>query len=62
MLHTATEGASIAYTTDEGSNPRWKLYTGPIILTKGKTVIRARAVRIDYKDSEEAQASFILEY
>lgn len=58
MLHTATEGASIAYTTDEGENPHWKLYIGPIILTEGNTQIRAKAVRIGYKDSEELKASY----
>ncbi|MDQ6420180.1 sulfatase-like hydrolase/transferase [Paenibacillus sp. LHD-117] len=61
MLHSATQGASINYTTDEDLNPRWKLYTGPIELTEGKTVIRAKAVRIGYKDSEEATSSFVVE-
>jgi len=61
MLHSATQGASIAYTTDEDVNPRWKLYTGPIILTGGHARIRAIAVRIGYKDSEEAESTFFVE-
>lgn len=60
MLHTATQGASIAYTTDKGPKPHWKLYTGPIIMNQGSTVIRAKAVRIGYKDSEEATASYVI--
>ncbi|OXS55820.1 sulfatase [Cohnella sp. CIP 111063] len=58
MLHAATQGASIAYTTEEGEKPRWRLYTGPIPLREGSVFIRAKAVRIGYKDSEEAQASY----
>ncbi|WP_052360755.1 sulfatase-like hydrolase/transferase [Oceanobacillus manasiensis] len=61
MLHSATQGASIAYTTNEGENVHWELYTGPIPLTKGTTTIRAKAIRIGYKDSEEVQAVFKLE-
>ncbi|WP_121614310.1 sulfatase-like hydrolase/transferase [Mesobacillus foraminis] len=61
MLHSATQGASIAYTTDEVEKPRWKLYTGPIILNQGSTILRAKAVRIGYKDSEETTASYNVE-
>ncbi|RTE11484.1 sulfatase-like hydrolase/transferase [Paenibacillus whitsoniae] len=60
-LHSATQGASIAYTTDEGEAPRWKLYTGPIrLVSSGRTTIRAKAVRLGYKDSEEAVSSFVI--
>ncbi|MNY55758.1 hypothetical protein D3C86_1917650 [compost metagenome] len=62
MLHAATQGASITFTTEEGPNPRWKLYTGPIILNQGAITIRAMAVRIGYKDSEEATASYGIAY
>ncbi|MFC1558555.1 sulfatase-like hydrolase/transferase [candidate division KSB1 bacterium] len=50
-----TKGASIAYTTEEGENPHWLLYTKPVKLTKN-TKLRARAIRIGYKESEEVQA------
>ncbi|MCZ8513878.1 sulfatase-like hydrolase/transferase [Paenibacillus filicis] len=60
MLHSATQGASIAYSLDEGPEPKWKLYTGPIPINEGAAVIRAKAVRIGYKDSVEAAASFTL--
>ncbi|HZG83414.1 sulfatase-like hydrolase/transferase [Paenibacillus sp.] len=58
VLHTATQGASIAYATEEGEHPRWKLYTGPIVLTNGSVTIRAKAVRIGYRDSAETSATF----
>jgi arylsulfatase A-like enzyme len=61
MLHCATQGASIAYTTEPGDAPRWRLYTGPIVLERGETVIRARAVRLGYRDSEEAVARYTVE-
>ncbi len=52
MLHSATQGASIAYTTDEGEQPRWRLYTEPFRVPQGgKLYVRARAVRIGYQDS-----------
>ncbi|WP_159887787.1 sulfatase-like hydrolase/transferase [Paenibacillus puerhi] len=61
FLHCATQGASIAYTTEECEEPRWQLYTGPIRLNPGTTLLRAKAVRIGYKDSEEASASYLME-
>jgi N-sulfoglucosamine sulfohydrolase len=61
MLHSSTQGASIAYTTEEGAAPRWRLYTGPIVLNGGASIIRAKAVRIGYKDSDEATGSFTME-
>ena len=53
MMYCPTQGASIAYTLEEGENPHWNLYTGPLLLTGGATQIRARAVRYGYKESEE---------
>ncbi|ANE48912.1 hypothetical protein SY83_13335 [Paenibacillus swuensis] len=55
LLHTATQGASIAYTMEDGDIPRWKIYNGPIQLERGKTLVRARSVRIGFCDSEEAR-------
>jgi N-sulfoglucosamine sulfohydrolase len=63
MLHTSTQGASVAYRIvngDEGEDSRWRLYTGPIELQAGETTIRAKAVRIGYRDSEEAIGVFRL--
>ncbi|WP_208588561.1 sulfatase-like hydrolase/transferase [Gracilibacillus suaedae] len=57
-LHSATEGASIIYTLEETEHPKWKLYTGPIQLSHSSTIIRAKAVRIGYKDSEEVKGIF----
>ena len=53
QLHCSTQGASIAYTTEHGEDVRWQLYTEPLRLPKGETVIRAKAIRIGYKESDE---------
>lgn len=54
-----TEGASIAYTTEEGKNPHWLLYTKEIKLTKSAT-LKVRAIRIGYKESREVKADFVI--
>ena len=56
-LACPTHGASLAWTTEEGENPAWKIYTGAIRLAQS-SILRTKAVRIGYKESEEAQASF----
>jgi N-sulfoglucosamine sulfohydrolase len=53
-LTSATEGASIAWTTEAGDNPHWLLYTAPVRLSVPAT-IRARAVRYGYRESEVAE-------
>jgi arylsulfatase A-like enzyme len=58
LLHSATQGASLAYTTDTGERPRWQLYSGPIALPNGQTIMRVRAVRYGYAESEERTATF----
>ncbi len=58
QLHCATQGASIAYAFDSDPADQWRLYTEPLRLKSGTTLIRARAIRIGYKESEEAQAVF----
>jgi hypothetical protein len=58
QLHCATQGASIAYTFEEGDDPRWLLYSDPLRLPEGTTRIRARAIRIGYLESEEEAATF----
>lgn len=60
QLHCATQGASIAWTCEEGEKPRWRLYTAPLRLAPGTTRLRARAVRIGYADSEERCATFVV--
>jgi len=60
QLHCATQGASIAYTTEAGESPHWQLYSGPLRLAPGKTILRARAIRIGYQESEEITAKFTL--
>jgi len=58
QLHCATQGASIAYTFEQGDEARWLLYTEPLRLREGATTLRARAVRIGYKESAESTATF----
>ncbi|GLX70597.1 hypothetical protein MU1_49430 [Paenibacillus glycanilyticus] len=53
MLYCGTQGASIAYALDEGDNPHWKLYNGPITILDKNSVVRAKAIRIGYRTSEE---------
>lgn len=61
QLHCATQGASIAYTTEEGGDARWRLYTEPIRLKKGVSTVRAKACRIGYQESAESRAEFQVE-
>jgi uncharacterized sulfatase len=49
----ATEGASIAYSTEPGG--KWKLYTKEVTLAAG-VAVRAKACRLGYTDSPEVQA------
>ena len=58
QFYCATQGASMAYTFDQGENPHWLLYTGPLRLPVGETTVRARAIRIGYKESQESAATF----
>jgi len=58
-MFSATQGASVAYTTEEGEQARWHLYTGPLRVEPGETLrLRARAVRIGYAESAERTATF----
>jgi N-sulfoglucosamine sulfohydrolase len=58
QLQSGTFGASIAYSFDEGEKPRWQLYRTPLRLPIGNVHIRAKAVRIGFKDSAETIASY----
>ncbi|MCY4402297.1 MAG: sulfatase-like hydrolase/transferase [Candidatus Poribacteria bacterium] len=53
QLHCSTQGASIAYTMEQGEDVHWKLYTEPLRIPKGKTTVRTKAIRIGYKESDE---------
>jgi arylsulfatase A-like enzyme len=57
VIYVPTQGASIGYTTDAGPNPRWRLYTGPILVDRPMT-LRAKAIRYGYKESREARITF----
>ena len=60
-FYCGTEGASMAYTIGDSTDAYWKLYTGPIRLPKGKTLLRARAIRYGYKESIETRCTFLVE-
>ena len=53
-IYVPTQGASVAYTTDDGASPRWRLYTGPILVERPLT-LRAKAIRYGYKESAETR-------
>jgi len=58
QLHSATQGASIAWRTDDGDDPPgWHLYTEPLRLRRGTTTVRARAIRIGYAESDEMRVT-----
>ena len=57
VIYVPTQGASIGYTTEDGPNPRWLLYTGPIRVDAPMT-LRAKAIRYGYKESAEAKVVF----
>jgi len=58
QFYCAAQGASMAYTFEEGEDVHWQLYTAPLRLPPGETTIRARAIRIGYRESEERVATF----
>ncbi|MEM7129934.1 MAG: sulfatase-like hydrolase/transferase [Chloroflexota bacterium] len=63
QMQSSTQGASIAYTLDEGDEPHWQLHHEPLQLTSADDAIkhftvRAKAIRIGYRESEEVKATF----
>lgn len=50
---SATEGASLVYTLEEGPRPRWKLMFEPVPVM-GTATVRVKANRLGYRDSPEA--------
>jgi hypothetical protein len=56
VLYVPTQGASIGYTTEEGTSPKWRLYTGPILVDAPMT-LRAKAIRYGYKESAETRVT-----
>jgi arylsulfatase A-like enzyme len=57
VIYVPTQGASVGYTTEEGPNAKWRLYTGPI-LVKAPMTLRAKAIRYGYKESDETRVEF----
>jgi len=51
-VSSPTSGASIVYTTEEGKDARWQLYSKDIIFNR-PAVVRIKACRLGYRDSKE---------
>lgn len=56
-LSCVTEGASIAYTTEAGPAPRWRLYTGELTLERPVT-LSVKACRLGYLDSDPVVSKY----
>jgi arylsulfatase A-like enzyme len=56
-IYVPTQGASIGYTTEDGSSAKWRLYTGPILID-APVMVRAKAIRYGYKESPETRVVF----
>ncbi len=57
-LSSSTEGASIVYATESGTQPYWKLYHEPLMLPANTELLRARAIRYGFKESPELTIRF----
>ncbi|MHC4884037.1 MAG: sulfatase-like hydrolase/transferase [Planctomycetota bacterium] len=60
QMQSPTQGASIAYAFEGETDRPWRLYTEPIRLPVGTTQVRAKAIRIGYRESEETAATFLV--
>ncbi len=56
-IYVPTQGASVGYTLEEGTEAAWQLYTGPILVQSPMT-LRAKAIRYGYKESAETRVVF----
>jgi arylsulfatase A-like enzyme len=56
-ITSAVDGASIAYTFDQGPGAHWRLYTHPLTVAASAS-LRARAVRYGWAESADTVASF----
>ena len=53
-LTCPTEGVSVGYTTETGSNAHWALYSQPLTF-EGTVRLRAKATRYGYYESDETK-------
>lgn len=60
-LYNPQQGVSMVYTLQEGPSPEWKIYTTPLVLSKGRHSIRVRSFRYGYREAEEMSGDFIIE-
>jgi hypothetical protein len=57
VIYVPTQGPSVGYSTEEGPTPKWRIYTGPILVDRPMT-LRAKAIRYGYKESAETRVTF----
>lgn len=57
QLFCQTQGASLAYQFADDPREKWHLYTEPIALDKGRSRVRAKAIRLGYLPSEVREVS-----
>ena len=60
QMHCATQGASIGYTFEQGDDAHWLLYSAPLRLDPGTCLVRAKAIRVGYEESDERVATFVV--
>ncbi|MDE2644722.1 MAG: sulfatase-like hydrolase/transferase [Bacteroidota bacterium] len=60
-MYSGTQGASITYTVldDSGNEGDWLLFSSPLRLQES-VVLRAKAIRYGYKESEVSEAEFVI--
>ena len=60
-MYSGTQGASITYTVldDSGNEGDWLLFSSPLRLDKN-VVLRAKAIRYGYRESEVSEVEFII--
>ena len=49
VIYVPTQGASIGYTTEDGPTPKWRLYTGPILVTADDAPRQGHPLRLQGK-------------
>jgi N-sulfoglucosamine sulfohydrolase len=60
QLHCSTQGASIAWRTDQDKPDYWRLYTEPIRVEKGESLrIHTKSIRIGYLESQVRDGYFV---
>ena len=57
VIYVPTQGASIGYSTEEGPNAKWRLYTGPIRVDRPMTLRAKRSATVTRRARKRASCS-----